>query len=42
MSTSMVGRALEEETVTTLSVMFLGIEEGPLSGGMAEEIRQPM
>ena len=38
----MAGRVLEEETVTALSVVFPGMEEEPPSGGMAEEIRQPM
>ena len=38
----MAGRVLEEETVTTLSVVFFGMEEKPHSGGMAEETGQPM
>ena len=38
----MVGRVLEEETVTALSVVFLGMEKDPPSGGMAEETGQPI
>ena len=38
----MDGRVLEEETVTTLSVAFPGMEEEPPSGGMAKETGQPM
>ena len=38
----MAGRALEEETVATLSVAFLGMEEEPPSGDITEEAGQPM
>ena len=39
----MASKVLEEETVTTLFVVFPGMEEEePLSGGMAEETGQPM
>ena len=37
MSPPMASRALEEEMVTALSVVFLGMEEEPPSGGMVEE-----
>ena len=37
MSPPMAGRTLEEETGATLSVAFLGVEEEPPSGGIAEE-----
>ena len=33
----MAGRALEEETVTALSIAFLGMEEEPPSGDITEE-----
>ena len=42
MSPPVTGRVLEEETVIALSVAFFGMEEEPLSGGMAEETEQPM
>ena len=42
MSPPMAGRVLEEETITALSIVFPGMEEEPPSGGMAEEIMQPM
>ena len=42
MSPPMTGRTLEEETVTTLSVAFPGVEEEPPSSDIAEEARQPM
>ena len=38
----MTGRILEEEMVATLSVVFLGVEEEPPNGDIAEEARQPM
>ena len=38
----MTGRTLEEETVATLSVVFLGVEEEPPNGDIAEEAGQPM
>ena len=37
MSPPMAGRTLEEETDVALSVAFLGVEEEPPSGGIAEE-----
>ena len=37
MSPPMASRVLEDETVTALSVVFPGMEEEPLNGGMAEE-----
>ena len=42
MSPPMTGRILEEEMVATLSVVFLGVEEEPPSGDIAEEAGQPM
>ena len=42
MSPLVTGRVLEEETVTAIFVVFLGMEEEPPSGGMAEETGQPM
>ena len=38
-SPPMTGRTLEEETVTTLSVAFPGVEEEPPSSDIAEEAR---
>ena len=41
-SPPMTGRILEEEMVATLSVVFLGVEEEPPNGDIAEEAGQPM
>ena len=41
-SPPVIGRVLEEEMVTALSVAFLGMEEEPPSDGMAEETGKPM
>ena len=38
----MTGKILEEEAVTALSVAFPIMGEEPPSGGLGEEIRQPM
>ena len=35
-------RPLGEEVITTPSAVLLGVEEEPLSGGMTEEVSQPM
>ena len=42
MSPPMTGSILEEETVATLFVVFLGVEEEPPNGDIAEEAGQPM
>ena len=41
-SPPMTGSILEEETVATLSIVFLGVEEEPPNGDIAEEAGQPM
>ena len=38
----MIGKVLEEEAVTVLSIAFPIMVEEPPSGGLAEEIGQPM
>ena len=38
----MTGRILEEEVVTAPLAAFPSVEDEPPSGGMTEEVRQPM
>ena len=38
----MIGKVLEEETVTVFSIAFPVMEEEPPSGGLAEETKQSM
>ena len=41
-SPPMADKALGEETVTALSVVFPAVGEEPPTGGLAEETGQPM